>query len=287
MKVFKTGEIMPDALEMQKDMQPYEDFTREAFNRLNFIIGFVEEQKPKIKDKFIGNLITQYKKLVKEDFVKMKKIDLKEILPNFKQLQKQPELAQLSLNFYLQNLQLADNVDWKKDKAKVVSKNLLHSFLLPRYYNLSTLIETLDREEGIKLYKRYITHYLIERRKTRKNNFESIEELFEARKEPRPPSEWSVLYGLINEGKYFYRNNNCTWVDALQDYPDNELKYLICCYGDYEGVKQHNENFILTMEHTIAEDDSYCSRVIHDTRVDYDLRHPPKEFWDNLKADED
>jgi hypothetical protein len=287
MKVFKTGEIMPDALEMLKDLQPYEYFTREAFNRLNFIINFVEEQKPKIKAKYIENLITQYKKLVKEDFVKKKKINLKEILPDFKQLQKLPELAQLSLNFYLQNLQLADDVDWKKDEAKIVNRNLLYSFLLPRYYNLSALIETMGREEGIKLYKRYITLFLIERRKTRESNYENIEELFEARQKPRPPTEWSIHYGLINEGKYFYRNNNCTWADALQDYPDTELKYLICCYGDYEGAKQHNENFILTMEHTIAEDDPYCSRVIHDTRVDYDLRHPPKDFWDNLKAEDD
>lgn len=287
MKVIKTGEIMPDALEMLKDLQPYEDFTREAFNRLNFIIGFVEEQNPKIKDKYIENLIAQYKKLVKEDFVNKKKIDLKEVLPDFKQLQKQPELAKLSLNFYLQNLQLADDVDWKKDKAKIINKNLLHSFLLPRYCNLSALIETMGRDEGIKLYKRYITHYLIERRKTRKNTYESIEELFEARQKLSPLLEWSVHYGLINEGKYFYRNNNCTWVDALQDYPDSELKYLICCYGDYEGVKLHNENFILTMEHTIAEGDPYCSRVIHDTRVDYELHHPTKDFWDDLKADKD
>jgi hypothetical protein len=288
MKVFKTGEIKPDALEMIKDLQPYEYFTREAFNRLNFIIGFVEEQKPKIKAKFIENLIAQYKKLVKEDFVKKKKINLKEILTDFKLLQKLPELAQLSLNFYLQNLQLDDDVDWKKDKAKVVNKNLLYSFLLPRYYNLSTLIETMGREEGIKLYKRYITHFLIDRLKNQEDRYKNIDELYENRRKPSTTvSEWSIYYGLINDGKYFYRNNNCTWADALADFSDKELVYLVCCYGDYEGVKSHNKHFILTMEHTIAEGDPYCSRVIHDTRVDYDLRHPQKEFWDNLKTDEE
>ncbi len=41
------------------------------------------------------------------------------------------------------------------------------------------------------------------------------------------------------------------------------------------------------MEHTIAQGDPYCSRVIHDTRVDWNLAHPPKEFWDNMKASED
>ncbi len=93
--------------------------------------------------------------------------------------------------------------------------------------------------------------------------------------------------GLINEGKYFYRNNNCTWIEAMKELPDSELKYYTCCYGDYQSVKVHNKNFILTMEHTIAQGDPYCSRVIHDTRVDWNLAHPPKEFWDNMKASED
>jgi len=35
------------------------------------------------------------------------------------------------------------------------------------------------------------------------------------------------------------------------------------------------------MEHTIAQGDPYCSRV------DWNLAHPPKEFWDNMKASED
>ncbi len=29
------------------------------------------------------------------------------------------------------------------------------------------------------------------------------------------------------------------------------------------------------MEHTIAQGDKYCSRVLHDTRIDYDL---PQKF---------
>ncbi|MHA2246357.1 MAG: hypothetical protein ACXADY_15560 [Candidatus Hodarchaeales archaeon] len=78
---------------------------------------------------------------------------------------------------------------------------------------------------------------------------------------------------------------NCTWVEALEEFPDSELKYLVCCYGDYEGVKMRDESLILTMEHTIAQGDPYCSRVVHDTRVDYDLRHPPKKFWDNLRPE--
>ena len=96
------------------------------------------------------------------------------------------------------------------------------------------------------------------------------------------PSTWVMVRGMLQPGKYAYKNENCLWVEALADLPDAEIKYLICCYGDYASVKLHNKNFILTMEHTIAQGDPYCSRVIHDPRVDWDLRHPPKEFWDEF-----
>ncbi len=68
----------------------------------------------------------------------------------------------------------------------------------------------------------------------------------------------------------------------MKQLPDQELKYYVCCYGDYEYARSYGENIVLTMEHTIAEGAPYCSRVLHDTRVDWKLEHPPKEFWDNF-----
>jgi hypothetical protein len=34
--------------------------------------------------------------------------------------------------------------------------------------------------------------------------------------------------------------------------------------------------------HKIAKGDKYCSRVLHDTRIDWNLMHPQKEFWDEM-----
>ena len=98
------------------------------------------------------------------------------------------------------------------------------------------------------------------------------------------PTDWVRIYGMISEAKMFFRNENCLWVDVLTDLPDKELKYFVCCYGDYQTARTYrNEHITLTMEHTIAEGDPYCSRVLHDTRIDWNLKHPPKEFWDNIK----
>ena len=32
-------------------------------------------------------------------------------------------------------------------------------------------------------------------------------------------SEWVIVRGMIADGKYAYRNDNCLWVDALEDLP--------------------------------------------------------------------
>ena len=42
----------------------------------------------------------------------------------------------------------------------------------------------------------------------------------------------------------------------------------------------------VALEHTIAEGDPYCSRVLHDTRVDWKLYCPPIEFWDGFNPEE-
>jgi hypothetical protein len=113
----------------------------------------------------------------------------------------------------------------------------------------------------------------------------NLETLFAERQaavDENNPSEWVIVHGMIADGKYAFRNDNCFWVGSLDDLSDSEIKYYICCYGDYESARNNHESIVLTMEHTIAKGNPYCSRVMHDTRVDYDLRHPPKEFWDNM-----
>ncbi|MBE0527038.1 MAG: L-2-amino-thiazoline-4-carboxylic acid hydrolase, partial [Candidatus Thorarchaeota archaeon] len=140
-------------------------------------------------------------------------------------------------------------------------------------------------EEAISLWKRFFTQYTIDDRIPPETPFIDLETLFAKRMaavDEDNPSDWVLIRGMIADGKYAYRNDNCFWVESLEDLPDSEIKYYVCCYGDYEGARDYHENIVLTMEHTIAQGDPYCSRVMHDTCVDFDLRHPPKKFWDNM-----
>jgi len=115
------------------------------------------------------------------------------------------------------------------------------------------------------------------------DTMEDFKEHFEKDKKETTIGWYGVLSEVKN-GKFFFRKDNCPWAEALMDLPDKEIKYLICCYGDFQAaVTRSNDCFVLTMKHTVIEEDPYCDCIYHDTSVDWDLTHPPKEFWDNLE----
>ena len=288
MSYLRIGKYNPKALDKEMEIQPFENSRKNSLHRLNYLLGFIKEKKPSILEDFISNLENRLSELVKKNFITENSIEAKKFYEDFKNLKENQKLADLTLNFYLQMLDARNITDWLIDNASVLTGNYFRSFLVPMYYNVLALTETIDRKEAVKLYKQYITHYLIDKQANiKENRYESAEAIFERRKQDKDSdSPWVIVCGMWKDGKYFYRNDNCLWIDALTEYPDSELKYLVCCYGDYEGAKiGYNSNFILTMEHTIAQGDKYCSRVVHDTLVDWDLRHPPTEFWDNIKPE--
>jgi hypothetical protein len=222
--------------------------------------------------------------LTKTDYIKENSVNLSELLAEFENLADYPILMNAAMNYYFQVLDFSAESKWDENIV-VVNRNYHQSFLHPRYYNLLTLIETVGREKAISLWKRFFTEFVIYDRVPREEPFVDLETWFAERQaavDEDNPSDWVIVRGMIAEGKFAFRNDNCYWVESLDDLPDPEIKYYICCYGDYEGARDHHESIVLTMEHTIAKGDPYCSRVMHDTRVDYDLRHPPKEFWDEI-----
>jgi len=283
MKFVKTGKHREDALERLIKINPIEE-TQKRFTRINYLLGFVRERNPEVFQEYVNNLLAKYRSLLKDNRAIVNPFNLDDLVDDYPNMNEHLEFARDYLSYYLQILQLPDDVNLEKDE--IVNKNYLQSFLYPSYHNLLVLTETLGREDAITLYKKFVTHYIIDRRDPNRDTYDNLETLFAKVTRPQEtPSEWVVVRGMIGDGKYAYRNDNCLWVDAIEDLPDSELKYYVCCYGDYEMAKIYHDSVILTMEHTIAQGDPYCSRVVHDTRVDWDLKHPPKDFWDNMEPD--
>jgi hypothetical protein len=199
-------------------------------------------------------------------------------------LHQYPELVNASIMYFMDLLQL-DRANWLVE-TQISMMEMIKAWIYPSYYCLKTLAETVGREDAVKLYKRFITLYHIDHPSPNRESFVSLEKRFSDRTSgDTGSSEWVTVHGMLEDGKYAFKNKNCpTCADTTVELPDVEFKYLVCCYGDYEAFRANtNEHIVLTMEHTIIQGDPYCSRVLHDTRIDYNLHHPPREFWDKFE----
>ncbi len=293
MEVIRTGEINPNALEQLVKIQPFETALHVANNkhnnfaclkRLDYLLEFINTNQQEILQEYIDNLTEKLQEQIKVDLLADKKSIITKATKETKLVTKYPRLLENTLNFSFQLLDVSNNINWMNDSIKVKEGNYIRSYLIPSYYFLLVLTETIGREKGISLFKRYISQFLKNQKTTSDSSFTTLKDVFERRKKAvHQPSDWVIVIGLLSEAKYVFRNDNCLWIDALTDLPDNEIKYAICCYGDYQTSSTYSdENTVLTMEHTIAQGDPYCSRVKHDTRFDWNLEHPTKEFFDNM-----
>ena len=285
MRFTQTGTFKNNFLKDPVTIKPIEKIKDILLERLDYFIGFVAKEKSELITDYVNNLTKKYQGLVEVGLLENSSEKIKKIFAEFKNLNQYPELNKASLKYFFHLLQLKDKSAWDTE-VEISMKELIQAWVYPSYYFLLTLAETIDRKEALKLFKRYITQYHIDHPSPNRDKFISLEKRLENQLSgDTTTSEWVIVHTMLEEGKYAFKNNNCpTCVDAMTDLPDVELKYLVSCYGDYAGFRANlSDHIILTMEHTIMEGDSYCSRVLHDTRIDYNLRHPPKEFWDNFE----
>jgi hypothetical protein len=283
MKFVTTGKYREDTLERLVEIDPLKE-VQNRFKQMNYFLGFIKERFPEVFPEYVNSLIAKYQDLLEDERKKSNPPDLDELLVENPQMKDNLELSRLVLNYLLQILQLP--AETKLEKVKVVNRNYFKSWSHHNYYNLLVLTETMGTAEAIALYKRFVTHHTLTERDPNRETFD-VETIYARAIEPKEtPSDWEIVHTMIGDGKYAFRNDTCVFLNAIgEDLPDTELKYYVCCYGDYEKFKNYHDSMVLTMEHTIAQGDPYCSRVLHDTRVDWDLRHPPKSFWDSMKPE--
>jgi len=286
MKFTRTGTFQKNSLEKLVSIKPAESIDNILLERFDYFIGFVATEYPEQITKFIGNLTKKYQGLVEEDYLKSAPKEIQGTYTEYDNFEQYPDLLRAALNYFVHLLGIRNKSAWETTETEVTMRALVQAWIFPPYYFLESLAEIFGRSEAVKMYKRIITNYHIDHPSPKKDESVNLEEKLEKRLSgDTTSSEWVIVHTMLEEGKYAFKNENCpTCVDASTDLPDIEFKYLVCCYGDYEKFRDsYGDHFILTMEHTLIEGDPYCSRVLHDTRINYDLRHPPKEFWDNFE----
>lgn len=282
MKFTHVGKYRVEVLDEPQDHQPRE-FADRLLRNFDHLLGTVKEQQPQSLAEYVTNLEAHYSPLLKRKHLTLKKADVAPFIEELVHLRDFPQLARIFLNYHFQLLELPKGAKWNTEKTKVTQRAFLRSFLVLRYRNLQVLTETLPRDTAIQLFKGHIDDYVRWRLENQDDRFQTLEELRQdwLQMETEDTGSEGVV-SEVEDGKLILRKECCHWDVALEDLTDRELKYITCCYGDFESVRTYNKSFALTMDHTIVRGDPYCSCVYYDTRITKELTHPSKEFFDSI-----
>jgi hypothetical protein len=287
MRFRQSGVHDSKALEKMVSVRPLEFAKRSPLARLDFLMRKVRENHPSSLNIYITNLEHRYQNIEEFDYFSQNSIEVNELISDLEIMKENPKLAKLVLNHFLHNL-LSGITKSVPDSTDVSQKNQLRAFLSPKYHNLAVLADTIGRANAIELYKIYHDEFMRSTHTSPGTKFAALEDLAEQWFQENTKSSPGLVRFIsdVNEGKIILRKDTCLWNDAISNLDDQEFKYYICCYGDYESIKLNNSNFIMTMNHTIVEGHPYCDCVIHDTRINDDLSHPSDEFFQNIKLHE-
>ncbi len=257
------------------------------WKRLDSLLRQIRNFDPRVLQSYTKNLQVRYDELSKNNVVVEKSIDVPTLLSDFENLREFPKLGASNLNYFLQVLDPSMDVDLIRDTIEVPQRNQIRAVLLPKYQNLLILTETIARDEAIEIYKTYHDELMRAGRSSQKDRFQTLKEYAE-RWINSNPNENRGLVRIISEpykGKVYLRKDTCLWNEAIQDLEDNELKYYVCCYQDFESARLANRSFVLTMERTIVKGHPFCDSVFHDTRIDDELIHPSEEFFSSMNPE--
>ncbi|NHK30032.1 MAG: hypothetical protein FK730_01685 [Asgard group archaeon] len=264
-------------------IKPMEFFNKEIYKRLDFLLGFVKKYNEKIFEDYVNQMIVDFQSL--SEFSSLGNYTISN-LANYKNISSNMKITQLHGDLLRQILGISPEEANSDNEIEVPSRIYWRAVILPKIYQLISLVNTIGRKKAIELFKKYLDQYYVHIKSSFKH-YETLDELFKESFEEASKStdnEFTVTCSTVKNGIYINRNDNCPAVEALDDFEDKELIYVVICYPDFKWAEMTNEHFVMTRKHTVAEGDPYCDKVFHDKRIDKELKHPSKEFIDSMDS---
>ncbi|MHA1934280.1 MAG: L-2-amino-thiazoline-4-carboxylic acid hydrolase [Candidatus Thorarchaeota archaeon] len=276
------------ATEITEKFRPLDKAHEFIFRRLDSLLDYILVQNPSLYHRFIEKLYARFRALVGENGFETKLSDVQELVATYSTLKGEPELIRLHLCLFIRTLAISEQTFWDNNEARVGITNFIESAVIPEYNWILVLSHLLSKEEAIQISKGATDRYCVKYDTSTIEKYENLNEMRNAF-----IKFWdSGRLGRIRiasdvvDGVWIVRCENCEKVAALQnlDSYDRELLNAVECHSDFQVARLFNENFVLTRNMTIGAGDRYCDFVYHDIRFDKELKHPSRDYIDNLDS---
>ena len=258
------------------------------FNVLMLLLKKVKNEKPEIYQPFVTNVAKKIQKKTDNKSFKKEAEKLSKEISQYENLAENFNLVRLHLNYMIDILGITEEQFWKNEKIAFSSEKFMTSLYVLFYYQVVTLNELLGRQTGIKFYKESIDIYNeIINARNQKDIHENLDTMREESTEWMKINPYGRirLYSEVKDGQLVQLCRNCEKFTELQKtelVSDKELFYLVLCYMHVPLAKVWNENFVLTLEKSLALGDLYCSYVYTDKRIAKEVKPPSKDYLDEI-----
>jgi hypothetical protein len=254
---------------------------------LDEFIDFVKQKYPVDFDKYQSSLRLEYMKLVGEENSLSYGYWVDKLIAEYENMEKSLkamdfEFLKLSILAFLSLLKFENYVDQFDDThTKWDATDMIRAMNVFDYYQVSSLLSIMSKQDAIKAISEFIENKLEERRNPEKYD-KSVGELIE-RISPGYERWRSQDVAIKVEGdkRAIVRVSRCKWAEVMEGL-DKDLAHAMICNTDFKNATIFNEEFILTRTQTLMQEADYCDFCYHDKRYDNDLIHPPKQEFEIL-----
>jgi len=203
----------------------------------------------------------------------------KTVLANYPALAANPELGTALLMRVLQFLGVAA-LCTPETRISADAKQYLRGYLFIGYYLAKAFEQQLSKKGAVEAFQKIRDEY------TRIMPFEKAEHVsefvFGGEGAGAFKNAFIMTEFTIDEGQSGAKVCKCKWAEVMKELNDPDFAYAVACHYDFEAAKMYNPAFHLTRSGTLIQGRPCCDFLWHDTRVDTDLTHPGKEFWDAI-----
>ncbi len=267
-----------------KRMENPVDVISENCSRLDFVLKYLNQLKPKRVNDYTLALEKRLQEDIKDFHIDYLEIDIDEILKDREFLNRYPDLRELMIQFVFNELKLPENYKPESEEVEVALMDWLRSSNVFRYHRVKAIIDIMDRDEGILLWKDMVYRATQDSLKaSEEESHPPIKEITEGwmKHGEARESNFELTVVSYDDHKVALKFDRCPVFDSVKHLEDREVAYLSYCWTGAPEQELNKKARRKNTPQTLYQS-NYCVEFYWNNEVHPDAQPPSSEFWEEV-----
>ncbi len=261
------------------------DVVTENCTRLDTVLRYMSQLRPKRVTDYVRALEKRLSNEIGSFNIDYTNLDLDDKLKSLEFLSRYCDLKNLIVLFSLNTMNLPVDYVPESEETEVGLLDWLKATNVFRYHRVKAIVDIMDREEGIQLWKDLV--------------YRATEDAIKSSDEEIHPPIKEITEGWMKEGetgqsnfeltvvsyddyKVALRFDRCPVFDSVKHLEDREVAYLSYCWTGESEAELNKKSRRKNTPQTLYQAD-YCLEFYWDNDVHPDAQPPAHDFWQTIE----